>query len=371
MSDGYYYNFPAARGIQAGRPFFNVSIPMRTLTRILRIDGGDVLERSQRQVNNTRANKVAEYILDNPASYIIPCLTGVVEIPQGAEHPEFIGVGENECVGTLKVSMDCAVKLFDGQHRATGIAKALEVNPELASQSVAVLLYSNMTLAERKLAFADINQNVSKPAQSISDAYNSRDPLPILAVQIANELPCFKGCVDFERNSVSGKSEYIYSLKSIKDATATLLRVTPKVDDIHPDSRKLAKQFWNKISQELKWGGLHFGNLSPKQIREESIITHNVMLQAMAFAGTRMLDQYGDLESIPFEMLTKLDFSKQSADFARRCIQPETGKMISNATAIKLTAIKLLTAMDCPIEPELRVLEKQFFNLDKDSEVAA
>ncbi len=363
MSDGYYYNFPAARGIQAGREFYNVSIPMRTLTRILRIDGGEVLERSQRQVNQSRAKKVANYINDNPDTYIIPCLTGVVDIPVGAELPEFIGVGGNDLVGTLKVSMDCAIKLFDGQHRATGIAYALEANPELSSQNVAVLLYPKMSLSERKLAFADINQNVSKPAQSISDAYNSRDALPQFAVELANELLCFRGMVDFERNSVSGASEYLFSLKSIKDSTATLLGVNQKVESISDEQKQFVKTFWTKLSNELGWGALRFGdgNMTPKQIRETYIHTHNVMIQAFALAGKKIVNQFGDLDSLSFEALADLDYSRNSSDFDGRCVNAKTEKMISNALAIKLSAIALMARMKCPIDPELKLLEKRHF----------
>lgn len=35
--------------------------------------------------------------------------------------------------------------------------------------------------------------------------------------------------------------------------------------------------------------------------------------------------------------------------------------MLTNATAIKLTAIKMLCHVGCPVEPELRSLERQYF----------
>ncbi|WP_409933237.1 DNA sulfur modification protein DndB [Vibrio jasicida] len=58
MSYSWVYTLPAARGIQAGRCFYNVTMPMRVLTKLLRIDDGQTLSRSQRLVNLSRARKV-------------------------------------------------------------------------------------------------------------------------------------------------------------------------------------------------------------------------------------------------------------------------------------------------------------------------
>ncbi|TOH16482.1 DNA sulfur modification protein DndB [Vibrio parahaemolyticus] len=71
MSEQWVYTLPAARGIQAGRCFYNLAMPMRVLVKLLRIDDGDAMERSQRLVNPSRARKVAQYMLSNPESYIM------------------------------------------------------------------------------------------------------------------------------------------------------------------------------------------------------------------------------------------------------------------------------------------------------------
>ncbi|WP_275661305.1 hypothetical protein [Vibrio mediterranei] len=41
-----------------------------------------------------------------------------------------------------------------------------------------------------------------------------------------------------------------------------------------------------------------------------------------------------------------------------RCIDAVTVNMLTNATAIKLTAIKMLCHLDCPVPPELQALER-------------
>ncbi|MFV0449828.1 MAG: DNA sulfur modification protein DndB [Vibrio sp.] len=358
-TEGYFYNLPAAIGVQAGRCFYNLSIPMGVLVKLLRVDSGHVLDRSQREVNLTRAKKVARYVTENPDSFIIPTVTGVVETPEGVAAPTF-EKGSHDCIGVLNISMDCELKLFDGQHRATGIAYALETNPNLRSQSVPVMLFTEMTLAERKLAFTDINQNVSKPAQSLSDAYNSRDPLPQFAIELATTLPCFKELVDFERNTISAKSEYLFPLKTIKDATALLLSGNTK--EISEPNKDLARLFWTRVSESMSWGGLFFGNKTTQEIRKTTIATHSVMINAMGLAGS-IISAQESIENVDFSGLSKLDYSKSSPDFMRRCIEPETGRMKADKTAIKLCAIRLLQAIGFTAPSELSILENHFFPL--------
>ncbi|EJG1086425.1 DNA sulfur modification protein DndB [Vibrio parahaemolyticus] len=370
MSEQWVYTLPAARGVQAGRCFYNLAMPMRVLVKLLRIDDGDTMERSQRLVSPSRARKVAQYMLNNPDNYIIPCLTGVIDTdPTSPESVQFHTVGEETFVGELSIPMDAQLKLFDGQHRASGIRLAIQEAAELGQDSVPLLLFVDMTLAERKMAFTDINQNVSKPAQSLSDAYNSREVLPQLAVELANELNCFKGLVDFERNTITAKSDYLFPLKTIKDATATLLGLSAKTTDISDAHRDVARVFWQSISDALQWGGLWMENREPGEVRLETIKTHTVMLKAYALAGQLMLCQFSDVTALPYERLAALDYSRHSDDFMRRCIQPETGRMLSDSTAIRLTANQLLMQCRVPLTPENRQLEKEFFGWTVDWEL--
>ncbi|TKF97354.1 DGQHR domain-containing protein, partial [Vibrio sp. F13] len=162
----YCFEIPAIRGIQAGREFFTINAPFGVLQRLVAFDSGNVLARSQRDVNLTRAKKVSQYIQDNLDTYVLTSLTGVIN-----ERPEFIE-SEHANVGLLKVSMDSEILLFDGQHRTTGIIDAIKQNVELRGHNIPLMLFLDMSLPERQQAFSDINGHTVKPSTSISDTYN-------------------------------------------------------------------------------------------------------------------------------------------------------------------------------------------------------
>lgn len=96
----FCFEIPAVRGIQAGRPFFNINVPFSVLQRLVAFDTGNVLARSQREVSPTRAKNLSTYIQKHSDSYILPSLTGAID-----EHPEFIE-SEYANVGLLKINMD-------------------------------------------------------------------------------------------------------------------------------------------------------------------------------------------------------------------------------------------------------------------------
>lgn len=212
MSD-YCFEIPAVR------EFFTLNAPFGVLQRLVAFDTGNVLARSQRDVNPTRAKNISRYIQDNTHTYVLTALTGVIN-----ERSEFIG-SEHANVGLLKVSMDSEISFLDGQHRMTGIIDAIKGNVDLRSHNVPLMLFLEMPLEERQQAFSDINGQTVKPSLSISDTYNQRYDLPMLIVDMANNCSCFVGLVDFERNVIGKNSEYLFLVKILKDATARLLGV--------------------------------------------------------------------------------------------------------------------------------------------------
>ncbi len=351
MSD-YCFEIPAVRGIQAGRVFYTINAPFGVLQRLVAFDTGNVLSRSQRDVNPTRAKKVSQYIQDNSDSYVLTSLTGVIN-----EHPEFIE-SEHVNVGLLKVSMDSEILLFDGQHRTTGIIDAIKHDVELRSHNIPLMLFMDMTLAERQQAFSDINGHTVKPSASISDTYNQRDDLPMLVIDMANTLPAFTGLVDFERNVIGKNSPYLFPVKILKDATARLLGVKATAP-LNDEQREMAKSFWAACSKPLLWTGFRNWDDSADEFRDGYISSHGVFLNALGLVGQCLLAQYGHIAKL--SDLSTLNIRRNSPEFVGRCIDEVTGNMISNATSIKLTAIKMLCHVGCPVSPELQALERQYF----------
>ena len=389
LQSPFIYTFPATRGIQKIKAFYQINVPAGVLVTLLNIDdAGSTMDRSQRTVNEKRAQKFADYILynlKNDCSFIVPTVTGYIDDSKANGHTAFASAEkfctlENthsslENVGALIVSMDARFKLFDGQHRSRGIAIALDEisrNPEkykdihLSSLYVPVMAYTDLTLEERQMFFSDINSNMAKPAASISIAYDHRDPLARFAVELAQELP-FKGLVDFERNTISKKSDFLFPLKTIKDSIKSLLCLPKNYtkDDITEESKEFVRNTFNTFSRYMGWSALEFSGEPAAMYREDSILTHTVMTKAICEAAKIINSQYPSYEGVDLNKLSKLDYSRHGKDFTGRCIGEITGNMIMNQTGINLTAALLIKTVGCKLTPELKALEKSHLNIEE------
>jgi DNA sulfur modification protein DndB len=349
----FCFDIPAVRGVQAGRVFYTINAPFGVLQRLVAFDTGNVLARSQRDVNPTRARNISNYIEGNQDSYVLTSLTGVIN-----DTPEFIE-SEYPNVGLLKISMDSEVLLFDGQHRTTGIIDAIKSNVELRGHNIPLMLFMEMTLEERQQAFSDINGHTVKPSASISDTYNNRDDLPMLVVEMAKTLPAFINYVDFERNVIGKNSAYLFPVKILKDATARLLNAKAN-SKLSEEQKSLAKEFWTMAAKPMLWQApVMWNDFNADNFRDEYLSSHGVFLNALGLFGQIILAQYGNFDKL--KDLSKLDIKRHGDAFVGRCVDSVTGNMISNATAIKLTAIKMLCEVNCPVNPELQSLERQYF----------
>ncbi len=390
LNSPFSFTFPAAAGLQH-KKYYQVNVPASVLVKLLRIDdNGSTMDRSQRTVSETRAKAFANYVIDNVKKglpFIVPTVTGLIDTPESAPAPQFYNSGDlileagvqqvNPAlcyVGALVISMDSIFKLFDGQHRSRGLAIALDMIDkdkelaalcDLSTLTIPVMAYTDLTLEERQIFFSDINGNMAKPAASISIAYDHRDPVAKFAVELSQDLP-FKGLVDFERNTISKKSEFLFPLKTIKDSIVSLLGLSKgHSEEITKEQKEFVRNTFSLFSRHMGWSALTFDGVPAATFRETSILTHTVMTKAIVEAAKVINAQYPAFDGAQLEKLSTLDYGRHSTDFEKRCIDDVTGNMIMNKTGITLAANLLIKTVGCSLTPELKQVEKMYFNIEE------
>lgn len=325
------FEFPAVVSMQGYKKYYMAAIPFGALSRLLAIDIGNTLERSQRDVSDQRAKKVSEYIQDNPKGFVIPGLTGVIN----SNDVIFTEHKDGCMVGTMSVSMDAEIKLFDGQHRAVGIIEAIKQHSDLRSNTVPVQLFTDMSLAERQQAFSDINGNAKLTSKSLNQAYNKRDQQTQELTKLASLNIAFYGKVEFEKNSVSGRSEKLFALKTLIESNRVLLGLG-KSSLVHQEIKSVADDWWSAVCHPAMWSN---SDITPADGRNEFITFHAVGLLALARLGYFVIQHNEDINDIA-EKLNEVDFSRANKDWVDVCVTPD-GKMISGVDAQLKTALKI------------------------------
>ena len=133
------HKFAAIKGRQSGDDFYTVVCEMATIPRLFLFNEATIPTelRAQRHINKSRIPEIAKYIVDNPKNYIFSALTASID---GKINFKPLKInGRDSEVGELEISGDARLMINDGQHRRAAIEKALQDNPSLSNETIAVV----------------------------------------------------------------------------------------------------------------------------------------------------------------------------------------------------------------------------------------
>lgn len=219
----FEYVLPVIRGIQAGREYYISMCPVRYIPKLLAHPEEEVPPemRARRSHDKTRIPQIARYILDNPKNYIFSAITASIDAkitfePIGAE-------AEGRKIGRLRVPMDARFAIHDGQQRRAALELALRENPDLAYETVALILFLDIGLRHAQQVCLDLNRYSVPVDASLMRLYEHRDERASLVRAVVKEVPVFRMLTDMERSTLSSRSGKLFTLSSVYNATLALL----------------------------------------------------------------------------------------------------------------------------------------------------
>lgn len=281
------YTFAAIRGVQAGRAFYIVMVPLRVVPRMFRFDDEELPPelRAQRDINKSRIPGISRYITENPTEYILSALSASVD---GAISFEPADPSENRSVGTLTIPMAATIILNDGQHRRAAITEAILDRPHLADETIAVTIFPDEGLKRSQQMFVDLNQHGVKPARSLRLFYDGRDGEAALTRAVTQAIPLFRDMTDFARSNLSAGSRKLFAFSNLHQATRVL--VDEAVLSASPDHPEEAVEFWEGVIENMPdWKRAGRREVAAAELRRDCIHAHGIALEAIAKAGAALI----------------------------------------------------------------------------------
>lgn len=350
---------PAVRGKQAGRDFYLVMCPLQVLSRLFREE--DDTDRSalltRHAVNAGRVPEIARYIADHPDSYVIPSITGAID--REVEFEPVSRKGTGPCLGTLKVPLSARLVIHDGLHRRLAIEIALKHNPELADETVPVVLYVDPGLGRSDQIFSDLKRHETRAPRSQSILYDNRDEVAIVAKELTQKVDAFQGMTETTRSKISNRSLKLFTLSGIYHATGALLAPRNKAPLI--EKLDLATGFWTEVARNIPdWKLAKDRKISPAELRRTRIHAHAIALAALARVGRTLIESGTTQWRGKLSALKSLDWSRANtrlwegrAMIAGRLSKSNTSVMLTG-NAIKQHLGLVLSADEQEAEDRLR-----------------
>ncbi len=359
LIDEYSHTFPAARGVQAGRPCYIAMCPMRLVPKIFVFDEDEVPPelRAQRTLNKGRIPEIAEYLIANPHNYTLSAITASVSEQVHFEPMADTGPGVN--LGMLTLSMSAQILINDGQHRRAAIEEAIKEAHELGHDHIPVLFFIDEDLKRSQQMFADLNKHAVRPNDSLSTLYDHRDPSSELARYLVANVDCFKRLTELDKSSLSNRSTKLFTLSSIKLASRALLRKSAR-DDITEEERELAAEFWSAVCSNIPdWQAAQRKEVSTADLRQNYVHAHGVTLQALGSAGADLISEQPDTWKAQLDNLREIDWSRSNTKLweGRALMYGRLSKARAN---VALTANLIRAHLNVSLTADNKNLEEQF-----------
>lgn len=356
---GNSFSFIAIRGKQAKSEFFTIMCPMNLIPKLLVYDEAKLAPeiRAQRTLNKARIPEITNYILDNPNDYVFSAMTVSVDGEVIFEPIEDNSAKYN--IGQLTISMDSTMLINDGQHRYAAILSALKKNPELGNEEIPIVLFRDSGLKRSQQMFADLNKHAIKPTRSLGILYDYRAPLSLLAKELISSVPTFNGLVEVEKTTISNRTNKLFTLSSIFQATKSFLRKKDK-DLISEDEKSLAKDYWRIVSENIpEWQAAKAGEVSCAELRKKTIIAHGIALHAIGIMGSYLVAENPNKWKSQVKKLREIDWSRDNSKLweGRAMVGGQLTKVHNN---IILTANVIKKHIGLDFTPEEGRIEQEF-----------
>jgi len=357
MSYGYTYTFPALKGIQAGKEYYVAMCPLKLLPKIFLFDEAPLPPelRAQRTLNLARIPDITHYILENRQDYAFSAITASVD-GEVRFKPANTDDGAGD-VGFLIVPMSTRFVINDGQHRRAAIEEALEEQPDLGDETIAVVFFVDEGLRRSQQLFADLNKHAVRPTQSLGILYDYRDPLAVLACNLAERVFCFKGLTETGKTTISNRSVKLFTLSGIYQATVALLNKR-KNEKVSEEDQDLAFRFWTELGHVIpQWELAANHKVSSAELRRDYVHAHSVVLHAFGLAGNSLVHEHSqDWQTYLFP-LRNVDWRRSNTGTweGRAMIGGQMSKVQQN---VQLTANLLKVTLGLALTPEEAKLEE-------------
>lgn len=161
-----FIQFAAIRGTQAHRAFYVAMMPYSCIEKVLGTANGKQ-QPLGRPINKARLPAIAEYVSDMSEAHCIPPIHVMVEGLMRFDSTE-----PHRSVGTLRLEANVRLHVIDGQHRVSGIVKALAERPSLTRETLPVCFYAALDLVAAREMFETINRRAIRPATLSSEKPN-------------------------------------------------------------------------------------------------------------------------------------------------------------------------------------------------------
>jgi DNA sulfur modification protein DndB len=311
--------------------------------------------KKQRKLNMSRVTtEMVPYLTATP-DHFYAAITAEVERPgDPTSKITFEPTDGSDEVGVVKFDGSEQIMALDGQHRLKSIELALKDHPDLARESVAVILVQGRGFRRSQQLFSDLNRYAKQPSKTLNLLFEHREFFAGVAKEVAENAATFKDRVNLETNSLGRKTRHHITLAVLYECVVSLL--DGHYSDRESDSKKMQEAvkrvihiYDDVIVPALpEFQDMLAGRFTPYDLRCKYIYPHSVGEQAIAKAVRACQDQFGaKWEDAVKQAFPKIDWRLVNPEWEGSAVQG--GSIYTRRQNVEHTATFLKLKLGVPI----------------------
>ncbi len=243
------FSIPVVVFHQGGRTNLSGALPLsfvesRLVSRQVKPKAtiGAVTDAMNRPEIPEHSQAIANYIVVNRSRYILPPLTLNIQQPVTVYTA---GAGSRLRTGFLVLHATTKLAITDGQHRRSGIMRALEsLSPQerldLETDGIGVMITCEADIDQIHQDFADCSKTKPLPPSQLA-VYDRRNPANRLVIELEARCPLFNGKIDATSKTLGKNSVSLFLANQLRQFVKTLLTGNWQLADV--EFEKQANKF--------------------------------------------------------------------------------------------------------------------------------
>jgi len=263
-------------------------------------------------------------------------------------------------LGILTLNQDDPLIIVDGQHRLGGIDKAIDLEPELRNDSIAVVLFPYIDLRANQQLFSDLNRTQKPPTKSLNILFDYRDVKNRVVQEVAQRVSVLKNRVNMELASVAKSPTEMFTLAGVYQATTPMIKaayIGGLVEEELKGENKLENEkgnedeyveflvdAWEFIAEQFpEWGKVARDEMDIAQHRQNYLHWNSGVISSIGeFVGIAIRQRGADWKDAVKTALTHPDNGNWRRDMTQWQGLVLAGKQVLPRSAVRFQLIAYL-----------------------------
>jgi DNA sulfur modification protein DndB len=324
----------------------------------------DVYNALNRPEISEHSDAIGKYLADNAGKvYVLPPITLNVQQPVRLYSVNYEGAQVRP--GYLIIPPLAKLAITDGQHRRSGVIKALDQmtadqQEELERDGIAVMITCENNIDQIHQDFADCSKTKALAPSQVA-VYDRRNPANRLVVEIERLCPIFRGKVDATSVKLGKRSTALFTANQVRQFIKSILVGNWGMGDVEFEKRAKERlgtdenyklystpiaEYLNAVTEacpvmhELAQitGGVDLNRVAVRR-NEGWLVLTATGLVVIGLIGHEVITKNADNWREYAQRLGELDWSRSSPHWQGVLVQ--NGKMITSQSSAKAAVLKV------------------------------